>query len=325
MIPRYKLIAAGKDITDNFKGRLVNLVFKDERGIKSDSLNITLDDTDAAIALPRRGVVLELILGIENNMYHCGRFTVDELTHSGPADQLTIRAKATDTINSKLKTEHSESYKQKTLGQILEKVASRHGLTLKCSDQLKSISIKHVDQQDESDLHFITRLAKKYGAVAKTSDNTLLFVERGKATSASGKAMPTVKINRKQSSDHSFSIKGRGEYTGVIAHYFDNQKSKRIKVTVGTRDKAKTLKGNFATKEEAEAAANAAYSNLKRDSSSGDINLKQGIPSLRAESKVDLTGFRDFIDGTWLITTATHTLSGSGGLSSRITLEKPDN
>lgn len=210
--------------------------------------------------------------------------------------------------------------------------------------------VDHVDQTQESDLHFLTRLGERYGAVAKIADGKLIFAESGKATSVSGKPMPVTQIIRKMIDTHSYTEAGRCEYTGVEAIWHDRHLAKRKKVTAvgvggkpgdrsvlksntvfteveetaGTADNVKRLKQTFMDKETAKLAAEAEWKRLQRAKGTLQLDIKHGMPGLRAETKMPVSGIRPWIDGDWIATEVVHTLSGSSGLSTRVSLERPD-
>jgi len=58
----------------------------------------------------------------------------------------------------------------------------------------------HLDQTDESDLNFLTRLAKEHDALATVKGQALLFIGKGEGKTASGLPMPPLPITRTASS-----------------------------------------------------------------------------------------------------------------------------
>ena len=355
--PTYQISANGKDITDTLQGLLIDFTVTDNRGFESDTLDINLDDITAAILWPQRGASIKLLFGYVGQPLHdCGAFVVDELSHSGPPDKLSIRCKAADLLAA-FKGAKTRSFHATTLGKILETIAADNKLQLAASSSMMAKPIAHIDQTNESDLHFITRLGERYGAVAKIADGRLLFTEAGKATSASGKPLPVAAIDRSQIDTHDYTQAGRGEYTGVEAVWHDVRKAKKRKATAsaakkpkkkkkttrkalppkmvvsneeetaGSSDNVKRLKQTFPDEATAKAAAAAEWQRLQRDKETLELDIKHGVPGLKAETKVIVTGFpptRTTIMGEWVATEVSHTLSASSGLSSRVKLERLD-
>ena len=83
----------------------------------------------------------------------------------------------------------------KTLGDVLKQVASDNGLTPAIDGSLAAIAIdKIVAQTGESDMHLVTRLARRFDAVGKFAQGKLVFVPKGSGTTASGAAIAAVTI-----------------------------------------------------------------------------------------------------------------------------------
>jgi phage protein D len=51
---------------------------------------------------------------------------------------------------------------------------------------LRAFTYEHIDQTDESDIHFLTRIGKGHDAIASVKGQTLLFVNKGEGKTASG-------------------------------------------------------------------------------------------------------------------------------------------
>lgn len=336
--PVYKIEAGGKDITTSFRGRLLELSITDQRGLDSDALELSVDDTDALIQWPRRGVDLQVWIGYAGEPLHFhGKYVVDESTHSGPPDKVTIRAKAPDILTG-FKGSKTRSWDKTTLGAIVTQIANDNKLQPAISAKLASIAIEHWDQTAESDLNLLTRLGKAYGAVAKAADGRLIFVEEGKSTSASGKPMPVVPISRSQIAEHYYTEAGRKEYTGVEALSYDYAKAKLTKVTVSKSGTSVTDEDVFPVGKEnlfriketkpneaaAKAAAEAEWKRLSRGAATLELDIKHGMPGLRAETKMPVTGIRPWIDGDWVAVEVTHMLSATSGLSTTVKLERPE-
>ncbi|OOF82498.1 phage tail protein [Rodentibacter ratti] len=78
-------------------------------------------------------------------------------------------------------------------------------------------------------------------------------------------------------------------------------------------DQIKTLRHTYATEASAINAAKSAFDKLKRGVASFSITLAYGIPDLMPETPVQLSGFKQEIDGSdWLITKVSHSISKDG-------------
>ena len=158
LAPDFRLRLNEKDITANLRPRLLSLTLTDNRGFEADQLDIELDDANGQLQMPGRGAVISVFLGWQGEVLTGkGDFTVDEVEHHGAPDTLTLRARSAD-FRGTLNSRREVSYHDTTLGAIVGQIASRNTLTTVVSDELKAINIPHIDQTQETDAAFITRL-----------------------------------------------------------------------------------------------------------------------------------------------------------------------
>lgn len=237
--PAYMLTLNGADITQNFSDRLIGLTMTDNRGFEADQLDIALDDTDGLVELPPRGASLTLWLGWQGSaLVNKGSFTVDEIEHRGAPDTLTIRGRSAD-FRGTLNSRREQSWHDTTLGVIVETVAQRNKLTASVADALKTIAIPHIDQTQESDAAFLSRLAERNGASVSVKAGKLLFLKAGSAMTASGKPIPQMTVERGDGDRHQFAIADREAYTGVTAKWLHTRDPKPQKQKVKLKRKPK--------------------------------------------------------------------------------------
>lgn len=319
--PDYLITIEGKQISPELDARLISLTLVDKRGFQSDQLDITLANHDGKLALPARGAKLALAIGWKDQaLVDRGVFIVDEVEHSGAPDQLTIRARAADMRNA-LPGKRSQSWHESTLAEILDSIATRHSLKSQVSPELRSTSVDHIDQTDESDLHFLTRLAERYDADATIKAGHLLFIPQSGGVTATGKRIPPITISRQVGDSHRYVVSDRNAYSGVIATWYDANTAQRRTVLVGDEQDAKTLRGNLASEAEALAEAKAELQRIKRAGSTLSIELAEGLPNLYPETPVIAQGFPVDIDDTpWVVVEVSHSISDSG-YSGSVSLE----
>lgn len=331
MTPIYQVLADGVDISPLLRGetaqgrvRLMSLRLRDCRGFESDTLELELDDSDAQLAEPLEGAKLDVFLGFaEQGLHYKGQFVVDEVAHEGVPDRWIISAKAADML-AQLKQQRSRSWHRTNLGELVKTIANHHALKVGIDQNLAQIAIPHLDQNNESDMHFLTRLSKQHDAIFKVAAGHLLMVKRGASASANGQRLPTVEIPRTDNSQHRYNRKGRTSYSGVKAFWQDRKAAKRQSVLVGNKSKVRTLSQTYNTESEAKAAAQAQLNKLHRDTQTLELTLSLGKPELMAEARIQPQGFRSFIDRLWVATEVEHELSPSDGLSTRLRCELPN-
>lgn len=242
--PAFMLKLDNEDITQDFSDRLISLTMTDNRGFEADQLDIELDDTDGQIALPPRGATLTLWLGWQDSaLIKKGTFTVDEIEHRGAPDTLTIRGRSAD-FRGTLNSRREQSWHDTTLGQIVETIAARNKLTASVADKLKAIAVPHIDQSQESDAVFLSRLADRNGAAVSVKAGKLLFLKAGSGKTASGKPIPQMTLERGDGDRHQFAIADREAYTGVTAKWLHTKdpKPQKQKVKLKRKPKEKHLR-----------------------------------------------------------------------------------
>ncbi|WWH79527.1 phage late control D family protein [Erwinia aphidicola] len=348
--PDFMIRVNSENVTANISPRLISLTMTDNRGFEADQLDIELDDADGQLAMPVRGAVISLFLGWKGQpLTGKGDFTVDEVEHHGAPDTMTIRARSAD-FRGTLNSRREVSYHDTTLGAVIRQVAERNKLQPMIAEAFASVPVTHIDQTQETDAAFMTRIATLNGAVAAIKAGRLLFIKPGGGVTAAGKPIPQMTITRQDGDRHSFSIADRGAYTGVTASWLHTKKPKPKKVKVqrkpkerhlralehpaakkrkaaaaktpeakegdylaGSEDNVFAITTVYATKAAAMRAAQAKWNKLQRGVAEFSLTLAMGRADLFPETPVQVSGFKSVIDAQpWIISKVTHNLGGSG-------------
>ena len=227
MTPAWLILADGVDVTGNFNDRLLSLTVTDNEGLKSDTCEIEVDDRDGRLAVPRKGTLLSISMGYrETGLTLMGVYTVDEVELSGFPRKMRISGSAAD-LRDKLKAQRNKGYEGKTVGEIVKEIAGRHGLTPAVGSSLASFRYDYLGQTEESDLHFLTRLARRHDALAKVANGRLLLTKRGEAKAASGAALVEAIIGAAQVIEYSATFQDRPAHKKSKASWWDRKKAKR--------------------------------------------------------------------------------------------------
>ena len=184
--------------------------------------------------------------------------------------------------------------------------------------QLPGVRIPHPDQADESDLHFLVRLARDYGAVANQAGDRLLFVLRGDGESATGKRMPSVRVFPEDAGEGCVTLADRGRYRSVRAHWREKGPVRRVTETAGSGKPVYNLRRLFPSAEEAREVARGRLFFLTGGTARLSIALRPGNRVVAAERQLVLGGLRAGIDGTWTCKTVKHKLT-PGAYSTSVT------
>jgi phage protein D len=336
-IPASRVVVDGKDITPELEGkvsqangrpprpRLVSLGITEKRGEEADQLDLVIDDTDGTVALPPTGARIHVWLGwkqgsdVTPGLVDKGWFIVDEVSHGGPPDLVTVRARAAD-FTSDLKTRREKSWHGTTLGAIVKEVAERHKLTPHCAATLASIPVKSKAQSRESDVAFLRRIGREHGAVATIKRGVLIVSPIAAGVTPSGKTLPNVLIRRRDGDVHQFSRQKRDDVPGVKATWHDRKAGKRKAFVAGKADGAQTLLTVYADERAAQTAANAALARAGRGAMSLSLTLALGRPDIHPEANAHVVGYKRAVDAvTWLVAEVTHSL-GDRGFSTELKL-----
>lgn len=333
--PDFQILVNGNDISPKVKSRLMSLRLTDNRGFEADTVEVQLDDADGELAMPPKGASMQVRIGWKgSSLVDKGTYTIDELEHSGPPDSLTIRGKSAD-MRGTLQQSREQSFHQQNISSIVDTIAARHQLKAKISDKLKAEVIEHIDQANESDANFLTRLAEQFDAIATVKNGNLLFLQAGQSNTASGMALEGVEITRQSGDSHHFGVADRDAYSGVVAYWQNDKSAKRqtvkakkpkeakpndVKVIVGEKeimvgsnDNVKTLRHIYANKQNAERAARAMWDKLQRGVATFTITLAMGRPELFPEQPVSVSGFKPAIDNSaWILTRVEHNINDMG-------------
>lgn len=302
-------------------GPLLSLTVTDNEGLKSDSVEIVVDNRDR-IPAPKKGSQFKVWLGYaETGLVYMGSYQVDTWSKSGRPLKLQISAKAVG-LTTEIKSPKSRSYHKTNVGEIVEKVAGKNSLGSKVHPELSKVKIGHIDQSNESDLHFLTRLAKRIGGNFKLADGQIIMNKAGAGTLPSGSQAPVFDIPETGTLEWSGSGSERGSYGSSSAAWHDTEEGERKTVVVGEGKPRYRDRKLYKTEDEARQAAQAVLSGLNRGKRSFNVSLP-GKPEIFAGARMNATEYDPDVDGLYGIKSAVHTLD-SGGLKTSLTGEGVD-
>lgn len=321
MTPDFEIIAAGINITPQIRDRLLSLEVTDEAGGKADEVTITLDDRNNELELPLPGAPLIVAMGYEETvLVPMGIYTADEVVAKGPPDTIIIRGKAAN-LGGSVKEQKTRAWEDQTLEQIVAAIAGEHKLQHQVAEGLRDFHYEHLDQTDESDVNFLTRIAKEHDAISTVKGDTVLFMGKGEGKTAAGLTMPPVPIQKSGKLSWAMSLATLGDFKSIEANWHNQDAGTRDKVTAGEGSPVKRLRHTFPNKKEAERAAKSKLEEIKRGNNTLSITMP-GEPLLAAEMQILAIGFRIGVSGTWSIKSARHTIR-AGWFTTKIETEKP--
>ncbi len=320
----------GIGLAGGLSDRILSIEITDEAEDKSDRVSIELDDRasfadGAVLGMPVVGSVLTIALGYEGGpVVTFGPYLIDELTVSSPPRLISVTGRAA-AMSKSYRSPRTQSYHQKTLGAILQEVAGRNGYSASVDPGLSGVVIRHIDQHNESDMAFASRIAAMHDAVARPVAGRLVAARRGAGKSVSGLSIAAVSLTEGDCSNWTFNYSAREEAGeagglegsesgsaagGVRAHWHDVRTGEKKEVTAGA-EPYQELRYPFHNEAEAKAAVDAKKNESDRGKASFSWEMV-GDPSVQAEARLMLNGFRPYIPSLWRIKSVAHRISASG-------------
>lgn len=329
---KIELTFDGTNITEDINEYLQTLTYTDNEEEESDDLSIVIDDRDsvwvgdwlATHQQAGKGVELGAVIVQKNfssdgtdKVLDCGLFQIDTVKYKVPPAKLTIKAAsipATSTIKTQKKTKAWEKFK---LSAIADEIAGANGLAL-MFESAKDPYFSRVEQVSESDIHFLSRLCKKTGISLKvTAKLIVLFL----ASEYEGKS--TVKTLEKGTKDEngnyiildadfstSFLDTAYGSCHVTYTDTLSDQTYEATYVCPSDDGTGQILEINEKVESNGEAMELAEMRLREKNKNEYSVSFKLvGDIDLVAGLTVDVKGYGTF-DGKYIITTATHTISG---------------
>ncbi|KRP52219.1 contractile injection system protein, VgrG/Pvc8 family [Pseudomonas poae] len=308
--------------------RLMHWSHTDAAGIESDRLELTLN-IEGLEGLPSLSGKIGLRAGYqESGLVEKGEFVITQRTPVLFPMRLMIVATAAPfsvADASGYRQRRSESHGPTTLGALFRQLVSRHGFSPRVAPALDGIAIAHIDQSNESDMAFITRLAQRYNAVTKPINELYVLAEAGQVKTLSGQLLPEVKLSVTQDNrpgDQAFITarldeKSRAKYMGSRVAWWDAPAGKLRMVQIGVAP-FKNLRQRYQNESEARAVAEGELRRVGREGLTLQIDCP-GNPLLAAEGVLMLDEtWPSYMQGRWSMTKVTHVGDPATGYRSSI-------
>ncbi len=307
MTPIFKIEANGQDITQQLQSDLTSISFSDEDGNQSDEIRI---EVAGDFIRPKYQDELKLWLGYkESSLFFCGLFIVQSSERN--AYGVSVTATGADFSNA-LKEKRDKSYEQISLKDLAQTIADRHKLKLKTD--YDDLHITHVSQTNESDLHFMKRLATEYNGIFSIKNGMLIFLQRTINFKRSDE-LPVFEVDASECSDIRIKHSNKTIYGACMASWHDTKENKVQSVTVGSGEPILKIEGQFKTPAEAKIKAEAKLERATRGTKTGSFSMYG--KEIYAGATLKLTGFGED-DGEYSIKSVNHTFKNGWTMSVEI-------
>ena len=241
MVPNFKLLAKGQDITAKIKANLISLSYEDKEGEQSDEISFSLN---GIYAKPLFGDELELWLGY-SQLYLCGRFAVQTTAIDYKAKTTEVRATAVN-FASPIKVAKQRTWQETTLFNIAKEIARANNLNsaLKGEDY----PVLSALQDNVSDLDFLYSLSFDLGYLMKVANGAIIIAAKdakGDDTQTSNmpknEALPCFELSLAECFELSITEANRNSYTAVIVQWHDSTDGKDKQIKVGSGEQVHKL------------------------------------------------------------------------------------
>lgn len=320
------LIYEGKNVTGDLTPLLDSFTYTDKTEGEADELELTLmNDDDRWINgwHPSKGDTIAASITQDGQVMQCGKFEVDEISGGGSRQSgstVTLRCIAAG-FTYNIRSKKSHAHENKTLRQIVQKVADEYGF--KVNGIVKDFSIGRVNQYNETDMAFLHRLADKFGYVFSLRDKTLVFTHVLDLHSQS--AVDT--IVRQDNTDWTFKDKVSNIYNKA-RHRHHNKKNKKLydlAISAGIEPSKAIqatleVRGRVDNDLQSEQHANGKLYKANEK----ELELTIGCPGkiiYLAGNCVNTQGFGVY-DQKYIIAESSHTITKGGGYTTGVKLRK---
>lgn len=319
--PNVIVVVDGFPVSGLFFERLISLTISDQEGIKSDQLEITFNDGFPHFSSPRRGAVVDVAIQYGLGLF-TGSYVIDRVQYACHPHIITVSGHSAD-LRSEMKSSKTRHWDDMSVKDIVTDIASDYDLKLRISEAVSAHVYEWIGQQDESDLNFLGRLARRHGALFTIKNGALMWLERGVGRTASGEAVPPAIIPAVGLLQGSFKMSETDvdRFKTVKAYWQDRAGAKRQEIVVAADPDAqgeKVLSDPFSSKGEAEKAGKAAVREMLRGLTKMSCTVA-GRPSLMAGQPARFVGVRIGVDGKeFMLESVKHMFTKAGGLRSTI-------
>ena len=320
------------DITEDISEYFVSLSVTDNLSGQADELSLELEDIARKWLgdwMPDKGAFLKAILHTfawdnldsGEKVLDMGKYEIDGFSGGEIPTAVQIKAISILSDNTTLReTKKSRSWDKINLKKIAGDAAADNKLSL-FWDVDEDPEIDHVEQSDESDLEMLQRLCKDAGHSLKITTEQIIIFDEWKYEQKepvlrilypgdeNDGSLPTVQ----KIEEFSFDIKTREVYGKCHVKHQKGKDKKVIEATFEAPDadgNTKTLHVKESVKDEAEALRLAKKRLREKNKEATTISLVTlGNFDFAAGNTVKVQGFGK-LDGKYLVTKATHSISG---------------
>jgi phage protein D len=267
--PTWQIAIDGKAISEALSRSVQSITFDDEAGIESDAVSIVFAGDLRHIDVGRK---IALKIGYKGEeLISAGIFAVE--SSEWTKQTLTINATGLNFAGA-MKTKRTQTYEGITIAGVVNQINSRADTANAPLCDYDDVTVKYLAQNDESDMHFLSRLAKEYDAVFSVKSDRIIFLKRGGDGLKQTEQLPTYEINARLTNELTIKRKARPKYSAVQAIWRDQQEQETKSVIAGEGEPIFKLAFAFPDAATAKLRAEAKLRALRRDCIEGGFSCE---------------------------------------------------
>ncbi|MCG2614899.1 hypothetical protein LZZ85_11425 [Terrimonas sp. NA20] len=322
----YEIIYNGKNITADIFPHVASFSYSDRSQGEADELEIVLEDSEKLWQnawYPVKGDTVVARIIDKSGTLECGTFTVDEISGDGSVDgdTFTIKALAAG-INNKIRTKHSQAHEGKSLREIANTIALKHGL--KVEGEIRDVRIARITQYRETDLKFLKRISFEYGYSFSIRGDKLIFTN---IFDLENKASALI-IHRSEIVSYSITDKTSETYKNVKLVYHNPKQKKTIEheqaeaaeAFKNAKNDTLEVRTRAENKQQAELISKVALYRANSRQQEGRINMPGFIYAV-AGNNCEVQGLGMF-SGQYYLDATTHSVDRDGGYNVELEIKR---
>ena len=298
--------------------------YTDPASGESDTVSITLANIDLRWAnswMPKKGDKLTAKI-IEKSWdregqkksFYCGKFCLDDLSYAGPQLTCTIGGVSVPEANAFRSTDRSKTWKKATLKEVAAEIAGKYHLKLQYTGG--AVRLGTIEQSNESDCGFLTKVCQDYGMAIKIYCGKIVIYDKGSFEARK----PVATLTAADLQDWSYNTTLVGTYTGAEIKYTSGKDDKEMRCVVGGGKRMLNINEKVESLQEAQAKACARVNAENEKAVTMSVTI-MADSRIAAGSTVNIKGLFH-LSGKYFVDKATHNISPDGAYTMALELHR---
>ncbi|MEN5083734.1 contractile injection system protein, VgrG/Pvc8 family [Bosea sp. TWI1241] len=313
--PVARLFYNGIPLWDAISSQVISLTFTDNIEGQADEIQLDVHNKTGEWFerwRPEHGDIVEGSFGyLGSILVPIGTFYVDKPCAKGGRGGDTFSTSGQSApVTKAARTEKTKSFEKQKLGDVVKKVAKDLGMEVE--GEAPDVYFDNLRQRRETDLAFLKRLARDYGAYFVVKGKKIIFIDRKKVDER--EPVRTLVKGAREIISYTLNYEAAKTYSKAKVSYYDGNTKKTIEAEVEDKSvkTGDTLKidDKVENKAQAEALARSRLDEANKKQWTASFTVV-GDPLLLAGQPIMLAGYGAW-DRKYMIRKARHQLTRNG-------------